>query len=147
MQTIPVCYGHITPQRLGHAVLGVVWSSSIFPHVAPPQHASFRAIMGGWRRQDIVDWSDAKLINAVTTQLGQTLGIKARPVFQHITRWAKAIPQYHVDHYAQLLGECTEFESVDPECSCSVIGAAALRSMTVSNQRDNSLSESVARAM
>ena len=31
-------------------------------------------------------------------ELGQTMGVRAAPVFHEVVRWTKAIPQYHLGH-------------------------------------------------
>lgn len=91
-------FGYLTPERLGRPVLGVQWSSAIFPHQAPEGMFQLRAILGGWRRADVVDWSDDAIVDAVRDDLRLTLGITSPPRFHWIQRWPRAIPQYHVGH-------------------------------------------------
>lgn len=95
-------FGYLTPQSLKRPVLGVLWSSSIFPNQAPPDEFQFRAILGGWQRQDVLQWDDAQVIGAVLDDLRQTMGIQAEPTFTWVRRWEKAIPQYHVGHLERL---------------------------------------------
>lgn len=91
-------FGFIAPQRTRRDLLGVQWCSSIFPHRAPPGMVLLRAMCGGWNRPEIVDWDDAQLLHAVRTELRLTMGIEAEPVFHHIVRWDRAIPQYQLGH-------------------------------------------------
>ena len=49
-------------------------------------------------RADLVDWDDARLIQAVRGELRMAMGIEAAPIFQQIVRWNRAIPQYHLGH-------------------------------------------------
>jgi oxygen-dependent protoporphyrinogen oxidase len=91
-------FGFITPQRLGRDLLGVQWCSSIFPERAPPGLVSMRAMCGGWKRPEIVDWDDERLLQAVRAELALVMGIQAAPAFHHIVRWTHAIPQYRVSH-------------------------------------------------
>jgi len=91
-------FGFLTPQRTRRDVLGVQWCSSIFPERAPPGMVLLRAMCGGWNRPEIVDWHDERLLRAVAAELRLTLGIEAAPVFHHIIRWERAIPQYHLGH-------------------------------------------------
>lgn len=95
-------FGYLTPQRLGRAVLGMLWSSSIFPDQAPEGYYQFRAILGGWKRRDVLNWNDAEILAAVRADLKQTLQIQSEPSFTWIHRWEKAIPQYHVGHLKRL---------------------------------------------
>jgi protoporphyrinogen/coproporphyrinogen III oxidase len=91
-------FGYLSPQRERRDVLGVQWCSSIFPERAPPGMVLLRALCGGWNRSDILDWDDKRLVNAVRGELRQAMRIQAAPSFQHITRWHRAIPQYHLGH-------------------------------------------------
>lgn len=99
---IPRGVGYLTPQRLERPVLGVQWSTMVHPHQAPPDQHLFRAMLGGWRRRDVVDWDDPKLFACVRAELAETLGIRAEPTLEWLCRWPRAIPQYHVGHLARL---------------------------------------------
>ena len=57
-----------------------------------------RAMCGGWNRPEMVDWDDARLQEAVRAALRLALRIEVAPVFVHVVRWPRAIPQYHVGH-------------------------------------------------
>jgi oxygen-dependent protoporphyrinogen oxidase len=98
----PEGFGYLTPQRLGRPVLGVLWSSCIFPRQAPDNRFQFRAIMGGWRRRDVLEWDDGKIVQTVLDDLRETLKIQAAPEFTWVYRWEKAIPQYHLGHLERL---------------------------------------------
>ena len=91
-------FGFIAPQRTRRDALGVQWCSSIFPERAPPGMVLLRAMCGGWNRPEIVGWEDARLLQAVRAELRLAMRIEAEPLFHHIVRWDRAIPQYHVGH-------------------------------------------------
>jgi oxygen-dependent protoporphyrinogen oxidase len=91
-------FGYLSPQRQRRDVLGVQWCSSIFPERAPPGTVLLRAMCGGWNRPEMLDWDDERLVGAVRGELRQSMRIEAAPIFQHIVRWRRAIPQYHVGH-------------------------------------------------
>jgi oxygen-dependent protoporphyrinogen oxidase len=91
-------FGYLSPQRAGRDVLGVQWCSSIFPGRAPEGMVQLRAMCGGWHRGEMVDWPDEKLLDAVRAELAQTVGVRTPPVFHHIVRWQRAIPQYLIGH-------------------------------------------------
>jgi oxygen-dependent protoporphyrinogen oxidase len=57
-----------------------------------------RALCGGWHRGDMLDWPEERLLAAVQAELAQTLGARTPPLFHHVVRWQRAIPQYHVGH-------------------------------------------------
>ncbi|MBX9655915.1 protoporphyrinogen oxidase [bacterium] len=99
---VPQGFGYLAPARLGRPVLGVIFSSSIFPHQSPEGYVQFRAILGGSKRPDVVDWSDDQIVAAVRDDLRITLRIEAEPSFRWIHRWPRAIPQYHLGHLDRL---------------------------------------------
>jgi oxygen-dependent protoporphyrinogen oxidase len=91
-------FGFISPQRTRRDLLGVQWCSSIYPGRAPAGSVLLRAMCGGWHRPDIVDWDDARLLQAIQSELRLAMGITAAPIFHKIVRWHRAIPQYHLGH-------------------------------------------------
>jgi oxygen-dependent protoporphyrinogen oxidase len=91
-------FGYLSPQRERRDVLGVQWCSSIFPDRAPAGLVLLRALCGGWHRPEVVDWPEPRLLEAVRTELAQAMGAHAEPVFHHVVRWDRAIPQYHLGH-------------------------------------------------
>jgi oxygen-dependent protoporphyrinogen oxidase len=92
-------FGYLAPHREGRDVLGVQWCSSIFPgQRAPAGLVLLRAMCGGWRRAEMVDWEEGRLIAAVHADLQAAVGVRSAPVFHHLVRWQRAIPQYHVGH-------------------------------------------------
>jgi oxygen-dependent protoporphyrinogen oxidase len=91
-------FGFITPQRTRRDLLGVQWCSSIFPERSPARLVLLRALCGGWHRPEVVDWDDGRLLQAARAELRLAMKITAEPVFHHIVRWDRAIPQYHLGH-------------------------------------------------
>jgi oxygen-dependent protoporphyrinogen oxidase len=95
-------FGYLSPQRQRRDVLGVQWCSSIFPDRAPPGAVLLRALCGGWNRPEVVDWPEPRLLEAVRADLAQALSVRAAPIFHHVVRWERAIPQYRVGHLARV---------------------------------------------
>ncbi|HYV38433.1 MAG TPA: protoporphyrinogen oxidase [Gemmataceae bacterium] len=91
-------FGYIAPQRTRRDLLGVQWCSSIFPGRAPEGTVLLRAMCGGWHRAEIVGWDDGRLLQAARAELQLAMGVAAEPIFHHIVRWDRAIPQYHLGH-------------------------------------------------
>jgi len=97
-------FGYLSPQRSRRDVLGVQWCSSIYPGRAPAGMVLLRAMCGGWQRGEMVEWDDAKLLQAVRAELRQSMGIQAEPLFHEVVRWQPAIPQYHLGHLQRVAG-------------------------------------------
>ncbi|HEY1860751.1 MAG TPA: protoporphyrinogen oxidase, partial [Gemmataceae bacterium] len=95
-------FGYLVPQRDRRDLLGVQWCSSIFPDRAPPGTVLLRAMCGGWHRGEMVGWDDGRLLKASESELRLTMGIQSPPIFHHIIRWERAIPQYLCGHLDRL---------------------------------------------
>jgi len=57
-----------------------------------------RAMCGGADRPEMVDWPEERLLEAVREELLVSMGINRAPVFHHVIRWERAIPQYRLGH-------------------------------------------------
>ena len=95
-------FGYLTPGRERRDVLGVQWCSSIFAGRAPEGCVLMRALCGGWHRAEMAGWDDERLLQAVRAEMRLAVGVTAAPVFHHIVRWERAIPQYHVGHLERM---------------------------------------------
>jgi oxygen-dependent protoporphyrinogen oxidase len=91
-------FGYIAPQKDRRDVLGVQWCSSIFPDRAPADRVLLRAMCGGWHRAEVAGWEEARILEAVRGELRLAMRIQAAPLFHHLVRWDRAIPQYHLGH-------------------------------------------------
>jgi oxygen-dependent protoporphyrinogen oxidase len=90
-------FGHLVPSTEAGAVLGVLWSSSIFEGRAE-QGVSLRVILGGWRDPEIHTRSDDELTRIARDELKTSLGIIAEPVALAVARHPQGLPQYRVGH-------------------------------------------------
>ncbi len=93
----PACgFGMLIPHREGFGILGTLFSSSSFARRAPADHLTLTTYVGGMRRPELAGLADGPLVDLVVRDLGRLLGVSGRPVFTHLTRWPRAIPQYEV---------------------------------------------------
>lgn len=74
--------------------LGSIFSSTVFSHRCPADQVLLTTFVGGARQAANADLADEPLLASVHQELSRLLGITAPPVFSHIQRWPKAIPQY-----------------------------------------------------
>lgn len=96
-------FGCLVPPRAGRRIIGVVWTSAIFPTHAPAGQAALRVIIGGARQAELVQLPDAELVPLVREELGIVLdGPMPAPTFHHTVRWAQGIPQYTLGHADRL---------------------------------------------
>lgn len=95
-------FGYIAPERLRRPVLGVVFSSEVFPNPDDPHRVHLRALLGGWHQQQVIEWDDPRIVQTVRDDLATALHIRREPDAHWICRWNKGIPQYWVGHHQRL---------------------------------------------
>ena len=87
-------FGFLAPEVERRRVLGVIFSSSLFPDRAPAGHVMLTAFVGGTRDPDFVQADPQTLTARVLDDLRQLLGTRGEPTFRTVQVWPKAIPQY-----------------------------------------------------
>jgi oxygen-dependent protoporphyrinogen oxidase len=93
-------FGFLAPRLTKLRVLGTIFLTSVFPDlgVAPADHVVLRCMIGGTSDPDAAALSDDALVQVARDGLRTAMGLAAEPVFRHVARWARAIPQYVVGH-------------------------------------------------
>lgn len=95
-------FGFLVPRGQGVRVLGVLYSSSIFPGQAPAGRVLLRVIAGGSVDPDFAALTPDEALAAVRRDLRVMLGVVAEPeVVEHIP-WPRGIPQYELGHLARV---------------------------------------------
>ena len=65
---------------------------------APEETVLLRAFVGGALAPQNVDLEDGALVDAVTRDLAELVGVRGEPLMSSVTRWRRSMPQYHVGH-------------------------------------------------
>ncbi|MEP7208513.1 MAG: protoporphyrinogen oxidase [Casimicrobiaceae bacterium] len=91
-------FGFLAPRIEHRRILGTIFSSSMFAGRAPAGHVLLTTFVGGCRDPGMLSRDDADLGAIVAAELASLLGAHGRPVWQAITRWPEAIPQYSLGH-------------------------------------------------
>jgi oxygen-dependent protoporphyrinogen oxidase len=87
-------FGLLVPAVEGRALLGTLFSSSLFTGRAPEGCVGLTSFVGGMRQPELTLLSDAELVRTVQGELSRLLGAEQAPVYTHVQRWPRAIPQY-----------------------------------------------------
>ena len=95
-------FGALLPRRLQRETLGVIFSSTLFAGRAPPDRILITAFMGGARNPAVADRDESELVERVLSDLRPLLAIDGAPIFQNVTRWRRAIPQYELGHIGRI---------------------------------------------
>ena len=91
-------FGMLFPSGVGRRLLGVMFNSQLFPHVAPEGKHLCTVMLGGSEGHDALELTDAQVVETVSRELSASLGV-VPDVFLNITRWVRAIPEFYVGHY------------------------------------------------
>jgi oxygen-dependent protoporphyrinogen oxidase len=91
-------FGFLTPEVERRRVLGVIFSSTLFPERAPEGHVTLTAFMGGARDPDIANVDPSTLTARVLDDLRILLGARGEPTFRAFHLWPNAIPQYELSY-------------------------------------------------
>lgn len=88
-------FGGLVPSREGREILGVLFTSSFLKNRAPDGGALVSVFMGGARKPEIVEKSDAEIIGIALRETGQMLKSEGvTPDLIKVFRYNHAIPQY-----------------------------------------------------
>jgi protoporphyrinogen/coproporphyrinogen III oxidase len=91
--------GYLVPAVDGRAVKAATFSTVKWPHLArqAPVHV-VRCSIGRSGEVAVLQRDDPDLADLAAGELGDALGITARPVAWRVTRWGGGLPQYNVGH-------------------------------------------------
>jgi oxygen-dependent protoporphyrinogen oxidase len=95
-------FGFVVPQIERRPIIACTFSSVKYPGRAPDGFALLRVFMGGALNERILDGDDETLTRVARAELGEFLGVTAPPLFSRVSRYPKAMPQYHVGHLARV---------------------------------------------
>jgi oxygen-dependent protoporphyrinogen oxidase len=92
-------FGFLVPEveRVRH-VLGVIFSSTLFPSRAPEGQVLLTAFIGGVRNPDLANADLPTITARVLDDLRVLLGAGGEPTFREFQLWPKAIPQYDLSY-------------------------------------------------
>jgi protoporphyrinogen/coproporphyrinogen III oxidase len=91
-------FGFLVPDVERRNVLGVIFSSTVFPGRAPEGHVLLTAFVGGVRHPDLANADLSTLTARVLDDLRLLLGVRGEPTFRAFHLWPKAIPQYTLSY-------------------------------------------------
>lgn len=102
-------FGMLVPEVERRNILGVIFSSTLFPNRAPDGMVALTTFLGGDRQPELARADDATIERIVQIEHEQLLGISAPPVRIAIHRWEQAIPQYTLG-YGKIIDEIDRAE-------------------------------------
>jgi oxygen-dependent protoporphyrinogen oxidase len=91
-------FGFVVPKIERRRVIASTWASVKFEGRAPADRALLRMFFGGDGNEEILDLADERLVAAARSEGEALLGIRAEPLFAHVSRHPHAMPKYLVGH-------------------------------------------------
>lgn len=91
-------FGLLAPLVERRRVLGVIFSSTLFPSRAPEGHVLLIVFMGGATRPELAAADEGTALGIAQAELADLLGVRGTPAFVSHRHWPRAIPQYDVGH-------------------------------------------------
>jgi oxygen-dependent protoporphyrinogen oxidase len=95
-------FGCLVPRKEQRRILGVLFSSTMFDGRAPAGTALLTTFIGGQRHPDLPALPEADIAALAHAEHGALLGAREAPLFQTVTRWPRAIPQYTLGHLGRV---------------------------------------------
>jgi oxygen-dependent protoporphyrinogen oxidase len=138
-------FGVLVPEVERRKILGALFSSTLFPDRAPAGHVGVTTFVGGMRNPELAGLAEPELKRAVQSELELLLGVRAGPVFTHVQRWPRAIPQYTLG-YERFKGAIDAVQAAAPGL---FIGGNARDGISLANCIDSGrrLATAVAKAV
>lgn len=94
--------GVLVPGVEKRNVLGILFSSTLFPGRAPPGHVALTAFVGGARQPQLAALRPEELTQLVEGDVRQMLGSRAAPVVARTRCWPRSLPQPGLEHPQRL---------------------------------------------
>ncbi len=91
-------FGVVVPAIEDRKILAVSFTSRKFPDRAPQGDVLLRTFVGGAMQPELFDAADDDMISMVHHELKSLLGMQANPTFTIVSRYKRAMPQYHIGH-------------------------------------------------
>jgi len=95
-------FGFLAPARERPAVLGSLFSSTMFEGRAPADTVLLTTFIGGLRNPAMAAAPDVEMAAAVQNEMVRLIGARAEPLWTEVTRWERAIPQYTLGHLQRI---------------------------------------------
>jgi oxygen-dependent protoporphyrinogen oxidase len=91
-------FGGLVPAVEKREVLGILFSTTLFPGRAPEGHVGLTIFAGGTRQPENARLDTPALLQRIAPDLRDLIGASGEPAFIKHSVWPRAIPQYNLGH-------------------------------------------------
>jgi protoporphyrinogen oxidase len=119
--------GFLVPQSERRLLGGCTWLSAKWPHLAASGETWLRCSVGRRNAARALNFDDATLVEGLSAELREAMGLRGEPVSAHVTRWERALPHYepgHIERVGRIEKELSHLPRV-------AVAGAAYRGMGV----------------
>ena len=95
-------YGMVVPATENLRTTALSFVSTKFPFRAPEGHVLLRGFLGGARDPGALSLRDDEMIETVTNDMRDVLGLRGQPVLSRVFRWPGGTPQLEVGHLERM---------------------------------------------
>jgi oxygen-dependent protoporphyrinogen oxidase len=100
--SLPEGFGFLVPRSEGKRMLACTFVHKKFEHRAPEGTALLRIFLGGARDPQIIQSSEAEVVELVRRELREILRLNAEPQLVRVFKWRNAMAQYEVGHQLRI---------------------------------------------
>jgi protoporphyrinogen/coproporphyrinogen III oxidase len=90
--------GFLVPQGERRLLGACTWLSAKWPHLAASGETWLRCSVGRRSTARALSLDDAALVEALSAELREAMGLRGEPLSAHVTRWDRALPHYEPGH-------------------------------------------------
>ncbi len=102
LRDLPPGFGYLVPASEGRRMLACTFVHAKFAGRTPADRGVLRCFLGGSGNDELLDETDSRLTEIVLKELGEILGLHAKPTFVRICRSRQAMAQYAVGHLERM---------------------------------------------
>ena len=103
---VPSGFGFLVPPRRALSdepeLLAGTFMEQKFSHRAPEGAVFLRGFFGGRAAPRMMDWDDARIVEAARAQFSRLLGPLPTPRYALVRRWPLSLPQYSIGHPSRM---------------------------------------------
>ncbi len=102
LPSLPHAAGFVVPAIEGRSLIACSFSSRKYRGRAPEHYVVLRAFVGGALHAHHLERDDGQLVTELLKDLRELLNITAAPEQTLLTRWPRAMAQYHLGHLPRI---------------------------------------------
>lgn len=91
-------FGFVVPTIENRSIIAGSFSHVKYPGRAPQGCVLLRAFIGGATQEGMMKQDDAQMVATMQREFESLLGVSGPPMFTHVQRWPRSMPQYFVGH-------------------------------------------------